>query len=247
MRRDQWQIRSSQFGGEATVVAYGHYGKPFIVFPSEQGSPWDFENNGMIGAVVDLIEAGRVKLYAVSSHDGASWSDSSIDLESRAKIHLDYESWILDDVVPAIWNDCDGLVDIGLTGASMGAFHALNFALRHAEKFDAALCMSGNYDSSSWHGWGRRDMEAYFTNPHDYVPHLGGAHLDWLRSRLRLVLVAGQGQWEDTTGALDSTRFIGGLLRDRDMHCEVDLWGYDVPHDWPSWRRQLAHHLPRLI
>jgi esterase/lipase superfamily enzyme len=26
---------------------------------------------------------------------------------------------------------------------------------------------------------------------------------------------------------------------------ELDLWGHDVPHDWPSWRAQLAHHLPR--
>jgi esterase/lipase superfamily enzyme len=29
------------------------------------------------------------------------------------------------------------------------------------------------------------------------------------------------------------------------MH-ELDLWGYDVPHDWPSWRVQLAYHLPRF-
>ncbi|MDP9209563.1 MAG: esterase, partial [Actinomycetota bacterium] len=27
----------------------------------------------------------------------------------------------------------------------------------------------------------------------------------------------------------------------------TDLWGHDVPHDWPSWRAQLAHHLPRFV
>jgi len=27
---------------------------------------------------------------------------------------------------------------------------------------------------------------------------------------------------------------------------ELDLWGHDVPHDWPSWRAQIAHHLPRF-
>ena len=26
-----------------TVVGYGHWGKPFLVFPSEQGRAWDFE------------------------------------------------------------------------------------------------------------------------------------------------------------------------------------------------------------
>lgn len=30
-------------------------------------------------------------------------------------------------------------------------------------------------------------------------------------------------------------------------HCRyLDLWGHDVPHDWPSWRAQLAHHMPRF-
>jgi len=23
------------------------------------------------------------------------------------------------------------------------------------------------------------------------------------------------------------------------------MWGHDVPHNWPSWRAQVAHHLPR--
>ena len=27
---------------------------------------------------------------------------------------------------------------------------------------------------------------------------------------------------------------------------ELDVWGYDIPHDWPSWRAQLRHHLPRF-
>jgi esterase/lipase superfamily enzyme len=80
----------------------------------------------------------------------------------------------------------------------------------------------------------------------DYVEHLGGEHLDWLRSRVSLLLVCGQGQWEDTTGALDSTCALAALLERKGIRHELDLWGYDVAHDWPSWRAQLAHHLPRF-
>jgi esterase/lipase superfamily enzyme len=80
----------------------------------------------------------------------------------------------------------------------------------------------------------------------DYVPHLGGGHLDWLRDRLSLLLVCGQGQWEDTTGALESTLAFAEVLAEKGMRYELDLWGYDVPHDWPSWRAQIAHHLPRF-
>jgi esterase/lipase superfamily enzyme len=73
-----------------------------------------------------------------------------------------------------------------------------------------------------------------------------GGHLEWLRSQVSLLLVVGQGQWEDTTGALDSSRRLAELLWAKGLQCELDVWGYDVPHDWPSWHRQLAHHLPRF-
>ena len=49
-----------------------------------------------------LIDAGRAKLYCVDSFDGASWSNSSLPLEERARAHERYESWILDQVVPWI-------------------------------------------------------------------------------------------------------------------------------------------------
>ena len=39
---------------------------------------------------------------------------------------------------------------------------------------------------------------------------------------------------------------LGDLLAARAIRHELHLWGYDVPHDWPSWRAQLAHHLPRF-
>ena len=61
-----------------------------------------------------------------------------------------------------------------------------------------------------------------------------------------MLLVCGQGMWEDSTGALGSTQALAGLLHDKGIRCELDLWGHDVPHDWPSWRAQLAHHLKRF-
>ena len=104
--------------------------------------------------------------------------------------------------------------------------------------------MSGVYDVSV-QGGGERGDAVYFNNPMDYVAHLEGSHLDWLRGQASVLLVCGQGQWEDTTGALESTKRFGALLAEKGLRCEVDLWGHDVPHDWPSWRRQIAHHLPR--
>jgi esterase/lipase superfamily enzyme len=111
-----------------------------------------------------------------------------------------------------------------------------------------AICQSGNYDSADWHTWGKRGDAAYFNNPADYVPNLDGDHLDWLRSRVFVLLTVGQGDWEThPTGSLPSARRTAALLRAKGIPHELDLWGHDVAHDWPWWRKQLAHHLPRFL
>ena len=232
-------------GAAGDVIVYGHYGRPVLVFPSEQGQCYDFENNGMVDVVADHVEQGRVKLYCVDSFDGASWSANHLPLEERARQHSRYEQWVLGSVVPFIATDTGGS-EILTTGCSMGAYHAANFALKRADLFPLALCMSGVYDVSAL-GWGERGENVYFNNPMDYVANLEGDHLEWLRGRVSLLLVCGQGQWEDTTGALDSTRRFAGVLGEKGLRHEMDLWGYDVPHDWPSWRNQFAHHLQRFL
>jgi esterase/lipase superfamily enzyme len=246
LRRDYVGLWSPAIGAEGGVLAYGHYGRPLLVFQSEQGRCSDYEDRGMIHAIAGLIEAGRVKVYSVDSYDAASWCDPTLPLEARAQRHGLYEDWILDQVVPFIHDDCGGPLDIMVTGCSFGAFHAANFAFRRADLFPFALCQSGVYDAGRL-GWGERGDAVYFNNPNDYVANLHGDHLQWLRGRLSLLLVCGQGQWEDTTGALDSTIAFDRLLTQKGIRHQTDLWGHDVPHDWPSWRAQLAHHLPMLV
>ena len=247
MNRQVAELWSDAIGAPGTVVRYGHWGRPVLAFPSEQGKAWDFENNGMVGAVASLLDEGRLKLYCVDSYDAQSWSDTGIPVEERAQRHSRYESWIIDQVVPWVRADSGGgELEMAAIGCSLGAFHAANFALKRADLFPLAMCFSGNYDPASWNGWGERGAAAYFNNPLDYLGHLHGDHLDWLRGQVRLLLVCGQGQWEDTTGSLPSTKQLAELLASKGIRHELDLWGHDVPHDWPSWRAQLAHHMPRF-
>ncbi len=245
MRREHVQVGWEGFNG--SLIAYGHYGRPVLVFASEQGRAEDFENNGMVGAVAELIDAGRVKLYCIDSADGYSWSDYSVPIEERARRHGRYESWVIEQVVPWISADCGGATEFVTLGCSLGAFHAANFALKRADLFPLALCFSGNYDPSSWRAWGEQGDATYFNNPMSYVANLHGDHLNWLRERVSLLLVVGQGAWEvDPTRSLPSTRAFAERLAEQGIRHELDVWGYDVPHDWPSWRAQLAHHLPRF-
>lgn len=210
------ELYSPAIGANGNVVVYGHYGRPVLVFPAEGGSAWDWDHQGMVHALGSLLEAGRCKLYCVDAFDSGE--------------RWRYESWVIDQVAPFIHSDQGGSQDILTTGCSMGAFHAANFVLRRADLFPAAICLSGNYDFGI-----TGEVSAFH-----------GDHLDWIRSRASFLLVCGQGMWEDTTGALESTKRLAWLLGEKGIRHELDLWGGDVPHDWPSWRAQIAHHLPRF-
>ena len=241
------ELTSPSSGWRGSVVAHGHWGRPVLVFPTEGGSAWDFENNGMVDEVRWLLDAGRMKLYCVDSADAATWSDRTLPLEERAQRHDLFEQWVIQQVLPWVSEDSGGTTEFATLGCSLGAYHAANIALRHAQLFPLALGFSGNYDPTTWHAWGERGDTTYFHNPVEYVSNLHGGHLDWLRSRIYLVLVVGQGSWEvDPTGALPGTYRLAEALAGKGIPHELDVWGHDVPHDWPSWRRQLARHLPRF-
>lgn len=255
--RVQVELDAPEFGRAGTVIRYGHYGRPVVVFPSEVGRAWDFENNGMLDAIGHLVVDGRIKLYCVDSFDAQSWSDGWLPLEERAQRQQQYEAWINGPVWDWIATDSPGATEgtgtggIGVgaiaTGCSMGAYHALQMCLTRADRFPVAICLSGNYDPTTFKVWGTGGDSAYFTNPTHYVPHLTGDHLEWLRSRIHPVLVVGEGPWEvHPTSSLPSARRMAALLGDKGLPHELDVWGHDSAHDWPWWRRQLAHHLPRF-
>ncbi len=247
MERRHVELWAPGIDANGVLLAYGHFGRPVLVFPTERGRASEYENAGMVDALAGLVEEGRIKLYCVDSYDEASWSNADAPIEERALAHGRYEAWVLDQVVPWSHGGGGGAPELGTTGGSLGGYHAANFALKRADLFPLAVCLSGSYDPATWrHAWGHRGDETYFNSPIDYVANLGGDHLEWLRSHVSLVLVCGQGQWEDTTGSLDSTVRFAERLRDKSIRHELDLWGHDVPHDWPSWRAQIAHHLPRF-
>jgi esterase/lipase superfamily enzyme len=244
MRRDVVNLYSPAIGAGANVIALGSYGRPVLAFPAMRGRAHDWESTGMVDAVRPLIDAGRVKLYLVDSFDDGSWFRNDLPLDARAREHLKFEDWILNQVVPFIHQDCAGIPEIITTGCSMGAFHAVTFALRHAHVFPVALGLSGVYDVRTFEAWGDYGTDAYFVDPIAFVGGLHGDHLAWLQRQLTLHLVVGTGAWEDSSGALQSTRALRPILEAKGLRTKYYEWGWDTPHDWPSWRRQIATYLP---
>ena len=71
---------------------------------------------------------------------------------------------------------CGGTVEMVTFGCSLGAYHAMSFALKRAEKFPLAMCFSGTYDPTFWNA----GMSGH-GSVLQHVGHLHGEHLDWPR------------------------------------------------------------------
>ncbi|NJN81461.1 MAG: esterase family protein [Caldilineaceae bacterium] len=241
MLRRYETLYSPAVGRHMQMLAFGHFGAPVIAFPSGGGQFYDFEDNGMIGAVADLIEAGKIKIYCPEGLDNESWLNREIDPHWRAVRHGAYQDFIVHNLIPAIRNDCrQPDVAVGVTGCSLGAYHAVNFALKFPHLFNFALGLSGRYDLESIVGK-NGSADVYFNNPIAYVANLHGDALDHVRRHLHVVLVCGQGAWEEK--CLHETHRLADLFADKGISHQRDIWGLDVEHHWFWWRKQITHHL----
>ena len=248
MRRDVVELWSPELGWSPRVVVHGSYGRPVLVFPTSEGRAEDSETNGMVDAVRPLIEAGRVKLYCLDSWDGGSWYRHDLPLEERARLHEAYERWVVEGAVPFVDADCGGRQDMAVDRLQLRRLPRGQPRAAPRRPVPARALLLRRLRPVASSGWGEHGHVASTSTTRcgRSAPPRASTSTGCARG-CRCCSSAGRGMWEDTTGALESTRAFGALCAEKGLRVETDLWGHDVPHDWPSWRAQLAHHLPRFV
>ncbi|HEV8053432.1 MAG: esterase family protein [Chloroflexi bacterium] len=221
---------------------YGHAGQPLLGFPSFGGRVWDLEGFGMVDALGPLIEAGRVRLFAVDGIDRQSWADRSVTLPARGRRHEAFDRYLADELTPFI-QQRSGRPALWSMGCSMGGYHAANLFFRHPDRFDGVIALSGVYRPPGSDD-GEVDEAFYFNSPLDFLPGLDDRwYLDRYRAS-RMVFAVGQGAWEDP--CLADTRELQRILEAKRIPAWFDYWGHDVDHDWSSWHRMLPYFLDAL-
>lgn len=219
------------------LLVFGHAGPPMLVFPSSMGAFFEYEDRGMIDAVAYKLEHGSLQLFCVSSVDSESWYNRRAHPRDRVRRHLQYESYILGDVVPLV-HHLNPHGSIGVTGCSFGAYHAMIFALRHPYTFTSCVAMSGAFDITQFLD-GYFDEDCYFLNPPSFLANLSDAYyLDQFR-RNKFVLATGE--WDICRAANES---FSGLLHQKAIPHSLHVWGNGAKHDWPDWQPMAAAYLP---
>jgi len=235
---DGWH--SPSLNKHMEIVTYGDYGFPLLMFPTAAADYLEYERFYMIEVIKDFIETGKVKVFSINSINSESWLNRQVPTKYKAIRQAEYNWYITDEVVPYIWNSCQGRIGIITTGASLGAFHAANQLFRRPDLFDGMIAMSGSYDIRGYYQGDYYDENVYFNNPVDYLPNLNDDdYLPRLRQKQHIHIVTGQGDYETP----DASRRLSGILSAKDIPHTLDLWGYDMPHDWPTWRAMLPYYL----
>jgi esterase/lipase superfamily enzyme len=234
---------SPNVGRDIELKVYGHLGRPVLVFPAQGGRFFDFEDFGMVDACRDLVESGRVRFVTVDSLDNESWANFGAHPADRCRRHEDYDRYIVNEVVPFIHTHVDSDDGIICTGVSMGGYHAGNFFFRHPTTFSGFISLSGLFTLRLFVGDYVDDC-VYFNSPLFNLPNLEDpAYLDQYR-RSQIIVCAGRGAWEDEM--LAEAQALKTILDAKAIPNWIDIWGHDVDHDWPWWRRQLPYYLSNL-
>src|SRR5262245_2626682 len=237
---DGW--RSPILGQDMPIVSYGHWGHPVLLFPTAAADYLENERFWLVKAVEPQIEAGRVRVFSINSINSQAWMDDKLPVPEQARRQMVYVRYVEDEVVPYIRNACQNPeIRVATSGASFGAFHAANCFFRRPDLFDAVVAMSGFYDLEPDYFKGYSDDNCYFNNPAWYLPNLDGQALDRLRDSCHSHVLTGQGAYE----APDASRRLSRILDEKGIPHLLDLWGHDVDHDWPWWRKILPYAVER--
>ena len=243
MHTEYHKWRSPNLGHDMELKIYGHAGKPLVVFPTQGGRFYEYEDFGMVEACRPSIDAGRIQIYAVDSIDNESWCNWDIHPADRARRHNDYDRYIVQEVAPLIRTHGHEGEKFITTGCSMGGYHCANFFFRHPDVFDVLICLSGLMQLRMFIG-DYSDENVYFNTPLAFLANMTDPwFLDQYRNS-QIIVCAGQGPWDEDM--LADARALQGILDAKGVPCWIDIWGHDVSHDWPWWRRQMPYFLHHL-
>ena len=241
---------SHHLNREMGISVYGHAGRLCLVFPPQNGKHQDWKSFGMIDAVADEIERGKIQLFCCDSIDEETWSDLGGDPRRRIERQEAYFHYICDELVPLIRDihaeDCGMRGDkLMVTGTSMGGYHAVNVFMRRPDLFDQVLSLSGLFQSDYFfHDY--HDDLTYANSPLDFLPNMSTDHpyIQMYNAR-DIILCCGQGAWEDPM--IEDTLRLKQILEEKHIPAFVDVWGKDVNHDWDWWYVQMPYFLDKVL
>jgi esterase/lipase superfamily enzyme len=239
MKRELTSWYSPSLDKDMPIVTYGDYGFALLLVPTAAADYLEYERFQLIDSLAPYIDSGKVKVFSVNSINNESWLNNEIAGEHKAIRHNQFNQYIFNEVIPFIKNATSEDTPIYISGASFGALHSMNLFLKRPDIINGVIAMSGVYDLTEY-AKGYWDEQVYFNSPMHYLPNLNDQWtLDHIRKSGHIHILSGGGDYEDP----EASRRFGKVLHDKGIPFELDIWGDDMKHDWPTWRAMLPYYL----
>ncbi len=221
------------------IAAYGDYGFALLLVPTAAADYLEYERFQLMDTLAPYINSGKVKVFSINSINNESWLNNEMLGEHKAIRHNQFNDYVFNEVVPFIKNNTSAETPIITCGASFGALHSMNLFLKRPDIINGVIAMSGVYDLSEY-SKGYWDDQVYFNSPMHYVPKLSDEwYLSNIRNSKHIHILTGSGDYEDP----NASKSFAGILYDKGINYELDVWGEDMKHDWPTWRAMLPYYL----
>jgi esterase/lipase superfamily enzyme len=239
MERHLFGWYSPALNEDMPIVTYGHYGTALLLVPTAAADYLEYERFQLIDALAPAIESGKVKVFSINSINLQSWMNKQMEGPHKAIRQNQWNKYVFEEVIPFIKDSTSGDTPIIVCGASFGALHSMNLFLKRPDLINGVIAMSGVYNLMEYTD-GYYDEQVYYNSPAHYIPNLtDGWYLDQIRRSNHIHIFSGEGAYE----APQAAREFAGILYDKNITYELDIWGREWPHDWNTWRTVLPEYL----
>jgi esterase/lipase superfamily enzyme len=242
MKRTYHKWYSANLEKEMELLVFGHGGTKVLFFPPRMGRFYDYENWNIVESLSAKINQGYIQLYCVDSIDKESFYNDFSHPGYRIYRHTQYEKYIIREVVP-LANKINPSSHLIVAGCSLGAYHAVNIAMRHPHLFCKVVGMSGRYDLTESKGYfqdllsGYHNHEVYLNMPNQYLKNVSSPKILKELNRLDIILAIGK---EDVF--LASNFLLSGILSAKGISHKLYEWDEEA-HRARYWRKMVQIYI----
>lgn len=242
MKRKYHKWYSPHLKKDMELLIFGHTGAKVLFFPPRMGRFYDYENWRVIEALKEKIDSGYIQVYCVDSIDLETFYNQHDHPGHRIYRHTQYENYIINEVIP-LTNLLNKTPSIISAGCSLGAYHAVNIAMRHPTIFCKVIGMSGRYDltySVSYYKdllAGYHDETVYYNMPNQYLKNLDNTQLLKNIKQLDIILAVGK-----TDPLLGSNHKIASIFNEKQIDYQLHEWDGEA-HRARYWRKMVQIYL----
>ena len=220
-----------------TIRVFGHAGARVLVFPTTWGTENEWPDRHMFRWEVlgEHCERGWIQVYCLDANHNQSWYEKSVHPGHRAWMHLQYDRYLRDEVIPFTrWKNQNPYCMS--VGTSFGAYHAMTFGMRNPWLVDRIIGLSGMYDITGMTG-GYYDHNVHACNPPGFVAHESNGDVIRRWQQLDIIMAIGK---DDPN--IQDNRDFSGVLWGKGVGNALREWN-GWSHDWPYWERMIRRYI----